>query len=415
MVGLFARSIGKRLVYLLSLAGLLSLVLFTFLFRFWVFLHTPGSLDTGAKEVAIQQGMSADAISRALASQGIVSDARFFSVLCWYRKAAQKLKAGEYAFLRLSTPDQILEQITAGRVIVHKVTLPEGSTVKDVARILGESGLAPRDEILRLSTDPEAANSMGIDASGLEGYLFPETYYFRKTQSSASILRAMVDQFRKRLPDSWADRSKALGFSLHQLVILASLIEKEAVVDSERPIIAAVFINRLKRGMPLQSDPTAVYDLDGFSGPVESAHLKRQSPYNTYVVKGLPIGPICNPGAKSIRAAFHPEEVAYLYFVSNDDGTHYFSETAAEHHKAVSRYREKRRIRLDRGSEDETVADAATQGEENAEKQPGEVTEKQGGRQIDRPADRQAGKQVEGSRKGKVAISSKAAPVKKKK
>lgn len=398
MVGLFARSIGKRLVYLLSLAGFLSLVLFTFLFRFWVFLHVPGSLDPAVKEFTIQQGMSADGISKALASRGIVSDPRLFSLLCWYRKAAQKLKAGEYAFLPLSTPDQILEQITAGRVIVHKVTLSEGSTVRDAARILGESGLAPRDEILRLSADSETAKSMGLDASGLEGYLFPETYYFRKTQDSASILRAMVDQFRRHLPESWTDRSRKLGLSLHQIVTLASIIEKEAVVDSERPVIAAVFLNRLKRSMPLQSDPTAVYDLDGFSGPVESAHLKRQSPYNTYVVKGLPPGPICNPGVKSIRAVFYPEDVPYLYFVSNDDGTHHFSETAAEHSRAVSRYRERRRNRVDRES-GETVPDATVQAEEPP----------------DKPPDKQVGKQVDRSRKGKVSVSGKPAPVKKKK
>lgn len=412
---MFARSIGKRLVCLFSLAGFLSLVLLMFLFRFWVFLYTPGSLDTEVKEVTIQQGTSADGISKALASRGIVSDPRLFSLLCWYRKAAQKLKAGEYAFLPFSTPEQILEQITAGRVIVHKVTLPEGSTVRDVARIIGETGLASRDDILRLAVDPETANSMGLDASGLEGYLFPETYYLRKTQNSASILRTMVDQFHRQLPDSWAERSKQLGFTLHQIVILASLIEKEAVVDSERPVIAAVFFNRLKRSMPLQSDPTAVYDLDGFSGPVEWAHLKRQSPYNTYVVKGLPIGPICNPGAKSIRAAFYPEDVQYLYFVSNDDGTHHFSETAVEHSRAVSRYREKRRIRLDKESEDGAVSDVTTQVEEKAEDQPDKQPEKPIDRQTKRPADKQVKKQVERSHKGKVPVSSRAAPVKKKK
>ncbi len=361
MVELFARSIGKRLVCLLSFAGLLSLVLFTLLFRFWVFLHTPGSPELDVKEVTISHGMSAEGIAGALASQGIVSDARLFSLLCWHRKSSQKLKAGEYAFLPLSTPEQILEQITTGRVIIHKVTLPEGGTVRDVARILGEKGVASKDEILRLVADGETAGSMGLEVSGLEGYLFPETYYFRKTQTSASILKAMVEQFWRQLPDSWQDRSQELGLTLHQIVIMASLIEKEAVVDGERPVIAAVFLNRLKRNMPLQSDPTAVYDLEGFTGPVESAHLKRQSPYNTYVVKGLPIGPICNPGAKSIRAALFPDSVPYLYFVSNDDGTHQFSETVAEHHKAVSRYREKRRNRQEREGEDGPDPDLSSQ------------------------------------------------------
>ena len=131
--------------------------------------------------------------------------------------------------------------------------------------------------------------------------------------------------------------------TLHQVVILASIVEKEAMVDSERPVIAAVFLNRLKNNMPLQSDPTAVYDLPGFSGSITPAHLKRPSPYNTYINKGLPVGPICNPGSKSIRAALFPEKVRYLYFVSNNDGTHYFSETLAEHNQAVARVIEKRK------------------------------------------------------------------------
>jgi UPF0755 protein len=151
----------------------------------------------------------------------------------------------------------------------------------------------------------------------------------------------MVRRFWQRLPKEWPNRVKELRLSLHEIIIVASIIEKEAVVDSERPRIAAVFYNRLKVNMPLQSDPTAVYDIPGFSGPVTAAHLTRQSPYNTYRIKGLPPGPICSPGTESIKAALNPEKgVPYLYFVSNNDGTHHFSVTAEEHQNAVSHYYE---------------------------------------------------------------------------
>ncbi|MFP5213697.1 MAG: endolytic transglycosylase MltG, partial [Acidobacteriota bacterium] len=218
----------------------------------------------------------------------------------------------------------------------------EGSTVRDVAAILDRSGLVARDDILRLSGDRSFVHSLGLHGPGLEGYLFPETYSFERMQDGATMLRAMVEQFRRHLPEGWRESEKTLGRSTHDLVILASIVEKEAVADRERPIIAGVFLNRLRLDMPLQSDPTAVYDLPDFSGPVTAEHLKRHSPYNTYTIKGLPAGPICNPGEKSLEAAFHPEKTSYLYFVSNNDGTHRFSNTIAEHQQAVNRYREQR-------------------------------------------------------------------------
>jgi UPF0755 protein len=250
------------------------------------------------------------------------------------------MQAGEYAFSTLLTPEQVLDRIVNGRVVIHIVTVPEGSTLWDVARILDQKELAPQNEIIDLAGSAEFARSLEVKARGLEGYLFPDTYQFKKPVSSASIASAMVRRFRQRLPQQWHGRLKELGLSLHEIVTLASIVEKEAVVDSERPVIAGVFYNRLKINMPLQSDPTAVYDIPWFSGPVTAAHLARQSPYNTYRIKGLPPGPICNPGEKSIQAAFYPEKVPYLYFVSNNDGTHHFSATSDEHRKAVAHYYE---------------------------------------------------------------------------
>jgi UPF0755 protein len=311
-------------------------------FYFWLFLKSPGSPHLGIRQVTIRPGMNAQSVAQLLSTEGIVTNTEKFYLLCWFRKAGQKLKAGEYAFLPLSTPDQILDQMVRGRAIIQRVTLPEGSTLHDVVRTLEEKGLASSKEILRLVEDRSFIKATGLNAPSLEGYLFPETYFFQKTQGEAAMLKMMVQQFWRHLPEGWEQQAAGFGLSLPEIVTMASMVEKEAVADFERPVIAGVFYNRLRKKMPLQSDPTAVYDLTGFSGPISGSHLKRPSPYNTYQNQGLPIGPICNPGAKSLRAALYPEKVSYLYFVSNRDGTHQFSETLAEHNKAVSRSHQKR-------------------------------------------------------------------------
>jgi UPF0755 protein len=312
-------------------------------FNFWLFLKSPGSPHLGIRQVVIRSGMNAAAIAKILSAEGVITDPDRFYLLCLLRKADQRLKAGEYAFLPLSTPQKILDQIVSGKAIIQRVTFPEGSTAYDVAKTLTEKGLASEREIMRLVLDRDFIQSNGLDVSSLEGYLFPETYFFQRTQSEPAMLRMMVRQFRRHLPEGWEQRAAELGSSLHEIVIMASMVEKEAVVDLERPIIAGVFYNRLRENMPLQSDPTAVYDLADFSGPISWTHLRRQSPYNTYQNRGLPVGPICNPGTKSIKAALDPERVTYRYFVSNRDGSHHFSETLAEHNQAVARSHQRRK------------------------------------------------------------------------
>jgi len=232
-----------------------------------------------------------------------------------------------------------------------------------VARTLEEKGLASSKEILRLIGDCDFIKANGLNTASLEGYLFPETYFFQRIQGEGAMLQMMVSQFRRHLPNGWEQQSAELGLTLHELVTVASMVEKEAVADFERPRIAGVFYNRLKRKMPLQSDPTAVYYLSGFSGPISKSHLKRPSPYNTYQHQGLPAGPICNPGAKSLKAALYPEKVSYLYFVSNRDGTHQFSETLAEHNRAVARSQQKGRD-LQHGGDARLILQPSAQGNE---------------------------------------------------
>jgi UPF0755 protein len=323
--------------------ALLGMVLGMVGFEFWLFLKSPGSPTLAIRQLFIRPGMSAAATARLLLNEGVVSDANRFYLLCLLRKADQKLKAGEYAFLPLSTPQRILDQIVSGKSIIQRVTFPEGCRAYEVAKILSEKGLGSEKEIVRLILDRDFIKSNGLNVSSLEGYLFPETYFFQRTQSEAAMLRMMVRQFWRHLPEGWEQRAGKLGLGLHEIVIMASMVEKEAVMDFERPIIAGVFYNRLRENMPLQSDPTTVYDLGDFSGPITWSHLRRQSPYNTYQNRGLPVGPICNPGAKSINAVLEPERVSYRYFVSNLDGSHHFSETLAEHNEAVARYHKKRK------------------------------------------------------------------------
>ncbi len=337
---LLMKALKSFLAFLAILCCLIVLVGIPALCHFWLFLRMPAKSAFETKQFFIPPKTGALGVARLLESKEVVRNAYEFYALAMLKNALPRLQAGEYAFSTLSTPEQVLDKIVNGRVVIHTVTLPEGCTMWDVARILDQKELVSSADFLATAADANLIRSLGIKASSLEGYLFPETYQFKRPLDGAAAAKAMVRQFRSHLPPEWEDRARELGLGLHQIVTLASIVEKEAVVDSERPIIAGVFYNRLKINMPLQSDPTAVYDIPGFSGPVLAAHLSRHSPYNTYQIKGLPPGPICNPGIKSLRAALYPEKVPYLYFVSNNDGTHTFSVTVQEHRKAVNRYHE---------------------------------------------------------------------------
>lgn len=270
------------------------------------------------------------------------------------------LKSGEYAIFPFSTPKSLMERIFRGEVIRYVVTIPEGSTVYDVAELVQASGLATKDDIIELAFDPSFAHSLGIRSDVLEGYLFPDTYTFTRLDNTQTILKTMVRTFQKQFLPEWEKRADKLGLTVHEIVTLASIIEKEAIFNEERPIIAGVFYNRLKRDMPLQSDPTTVYDIPFFKGTITKSHLSRPSPYNTYLIKGLPPSPICSPGIPSIKAALYPKDVPYLYFVSQGSGRHIFSTTYKNHLMAI------RGIRS-RGTESEKVesSEEITEGNNN--------------------------------------------------
>ncbi|MEJ5347712.1 MAG: endolytic transglycosylase MltG [Desulfosoma sp.] len=309
-------------------------------FRLLLFSLTPTPKLEASTKIFIRPGTGAHAVAALLEKEGVITQANLFYWYARVRGMAGKMKAGEYQFSAAPTPKLVLETLVEGKVVAYKVTIPEGATVKDVARLVAASGLADTDEILELARDRHLVTSLGLpDSTSLEGYLFPETYLFRRSDRPRDILKRMVLEFWRRFSPERQAQARRMGFTVHETVTLASLVEKEAVMDRERPVIAGVFLNRLQRNMPLQSDPTAVYDLEDFSGPILRRHLERESPYNTYVHKGLPPGPICNPGEKSLRAVLEAQKTPFLYFVSNNDGSHTFSSSYDEHLQAVARVR----------------------------------------------------------------------------
>jgi UPF0755 protein len=285
----------------------------------------------------------ADRLERA----GLLAELAPFGPRLWVLYARvqgvdRAVKSGEYDLSPRMTPVEILEKLTTGEVKTYAVTFPEGLHIGEIAQRLAQAQIAPRDEIVKAALSPELARSLGVEADSLEGYLYPETYRFRRGTPVESVLRGMVEQFFARL--SAQDRAKleASGLTLHQVVTLASIVEKETAVPEERPLIAAVFRNRLQRRMRLQSDPTVIYGMvrarGGFDGNLRKVDLQTDTPYNTYTRGGLPPGPIASVSLDSIRAVLAPADARYLYFVSRNDGTHQFSNTLEQHADAVRKY-----------------------------------------------------------------------------
>ncbi len=250
----------------------------------------------------------------------------------------RRIQAGEYLVSGAMTPKQILEMMAGGKTFLHKITIPEGYGLKEIAAVFAGAGLVSESQLLRAARDPQLCHGWKIEADTAEGYLFPDTYYFPKGVSPEKILSTMVQRFRQVFTPEMARQAEKAGLSIHQAVTLASIIEKETGADSERPIVSSVFHNRLKRRMRLESDPTVIYGMEHFDGNITRRDLTTPTPYNTYTRPGLPPGPIASPGAKSLLAAVYPAQSDFLYFVSRQDKTHQFSRTWDEHREAVTRY-----------------------------------------------------------------------------
>jgi len=310
---------------------------------------TKPAAETGSGRVfVVPQGSSFAEVAEKLRAQGLIRSADGLFVLAWYRKQTARIQAGEYKLYPWQTPAEILDALVQGKTLQYMVTIPEGFNMFQLAGLLEKAGLAERNAFLQAATDRELLDKLGIKALSAEGYLFPDTYRLTKDTTAGQMVRVFVDRFWEVWhAEQFHIKAREMGVGVHQAVILASIVEEEAMRPGERALIAGVFWNRLKKGMRLQADPTVRYGI-----LVETRtnrkrlrwkDLRKETPYNTYKKKGLPAGPISNPGRESIRAVLEPSEEGYLYFVSKNNGTHHFSRTLAEHNRAVDRYQRYRR------------------------------------------------------------------------
>lgn len=336
--GLFRKKIILFVIGICVLAGMSLAVGFGF------YLVKPAA-EGGADQVFfVREGSNLKGVADKLYSRKIIIGKDLF--LLWARVMgySRNIKAGEYRLNAGMTPLEILRILGRGAIIAHPVTIPEGFTMKQIGYLLGEKGLVNKDEFLALAGDPDIAEHYGISGPGLEGYLYPDTYHFGRGLSSMSVIDVMVRRF-KEVYAPFLEIAELSGMTMEKVVTLASIVEKETGLGKERPLIASVFLNRLNKRMRLESDPTVIYGLKDFDGNLRRRHLVQPTPYNTYVIRGLPPGPIASPGQEAIKAVLYPAKSNYLYFVSKNDGSHYFSKTLSEHNRAVEIYQKKKRKR----------------------------------------------------------------------
>lgn len=331
------KKIRKILLYILILPCIAAIA-----FGAWlcIYAHTPIDAEkVKTVLVDIPTGTSFIKAAKLLSDVGLVENRLLFYSLVGVKRGTRSIRAGEYEFATSLSPSELVDKLIHGDIKYYHVTIHEDYSLKEIAARLKEYKLIDEKEFFELAEDKVFLSSLGVQGSSIEGYLFPDTYFLNRAMSTRQIMRTMVDRFWSKITPEMITRAAKKGLNPHQLVTFASLVGKESGNSAEKPIIAAVFYNRLKKRMPLQSDPTAVYDLKDFDGKVLRSHYKRESPYNTYVIRGLPPGPIANPGLDSYQAILNPADVDYLYFVSQMDGTHFFSSSLDEHITAMHRIR----------------------------------------------------------------------------
>jgi UPF0755 protein len=294
-----------------------------------------------SKIVVIPDGATFQQVAALLERERLIKSRSAFVLFGKSHSADRKILAGEYELNPSMVPAEILSKLMLGQVVLHPITIPEGLTITQIADAMAQHGISNRDEFLRVMNDRSLIASLGINADTLEGYLYPDTYKFAREVKPREVVVTMVDHLRQVFNADLQARAQELKMTLHEVLTLASLIEKETGSGDERPEISAVFHNRLKKRIPLQSDPTVIYGLPNFDGNLRKKDLSSPSPYNTYRLAGLPPGPIANPGVHAIRAALYPSNSRALYFVSRNDGTHHFSVTLAEHNEAVEKYQKR--------------------------------------------------------------------------
>jgi UPF0755 protein len=321
--------------------GLFFLVVVFFSLGFGLFLMSPTDKGGADQIFFVKEGSSLKEVAGDLEKAGLISNKTLFVMWTRVKGYGKDLRAGEYALSPAMAPVQLIEILRKGLVILHPVTIPEGFTRGQIADALAAKGLADKKRFLELTQDKALLRQYGISGPSFEGYLFPDTYHFSRGMPTSAVLDTMVKRF-KQLVSPLMDKTQWTGMKLEEVVILASIVEKETGKPEERPLIASVFLNRLRLGMRLESDPTVIYGIENFDGDLKKKDLTEKTPYNTYVIHGLTPGPIANPGLESIKAVMEPARTDYLYFVSKNDGSHYFSKSLSEHNRAVEIYQKRK-------------------------------------------------------------------------
>lgn len=311
--------------------------------KVYAFLTIPPDSKAIERILLIEPGTPLRRIAETLQEASVISDKNLFMMLARFYREGKSVKAGEYQFTTSMLPTEVLTKLQDGKIYFRTAAIPEGYTLRQIADLLAEQGLVDKEKFLAFVFSADTAAEFKVEAQSLEGYLFPNTYYIHRGMEEKAIVQEMVKEFWQVMTPDLQEEIRRKGFTVHEIVTLASIVEKEARVPEERELIAAVYHNRLKIKMKLDSDPTVIYGIDDFDGNLTRAHLQTETAYNTYKRRGLPPGPIANPGKSSILAAIRPAEVKYLYFVARNDGTHQFSHTYQEHLRAVREYQKNRK------------------------------------------------------------------------
>jgi UPF0755 protein len=315
----------------ITLIAILAILICSLTCGIALFLYTPispGRLTT----VEIKPGTGAWAISKILRENNIVTNAHMFMALATIRQKVKNLRAGTYRFDGNHYPDEILKMLFAGDYIKYRLTIKEGYNIFDIAeRLRSEKIYFSKEDFIKVALSKDTTKIFGVNAPNMEGFLYPDTYEIIPHMTPNEIIDRMVSRFKEKYSPEMKLRASQIGFTELQVLTLASMIEKEAQSEDEKAIISSVFHNRLRVGMRLQSDPTAIYGIQGFRREIEPYDLRRDTRYNTYLYPGLPPGPICSPSKSSIKAALWPDDTKYLFFVSKGNGRHLFSHTFSEH------------------------------------------------------------------------------------
>ncbi|UCC80344.1 MAG: endolytic transglycosylase MltG [Candidatus Zixiibacteriota bacterium] len=327
----------------LSVALTLFVAVWIFYFATFHISHPAADFKEGTRYLIVRRGQSLSDIAANLEKMGAISSKSKFIFYSKLLGKTTRMKTGRYAIRPDDSIADIIDIIVRGYATPFNVTIPEGYTMAEIASLLHSTIDMDINGFKKLLSDPDLLDSLGIEAGNLEGYLAPSTYNFFYEEPPRSVVAKMTDNFFSSLPDSFEIKANGLGLTFHEAVTLASMVEAEAMIDSERSIIAAVYLNRLKKRWRLECDPTVIYALGGLDRPLYRKDLKYDSPYNTYRYFGLPPGPISNPGIRSLEAAVSPAKTEYMFFVARGDGSHVFTRSLREHINAKNKIKRQNR------------------------------------------------------------------------